>query len=88
MIYEYYRVTCLTVADPGEEPGWPGSPLFLDQNEARRAEKIFFETAPPPPSSQGLDDLQSPPLPLSEGLDPPLFNERSLCVLMVIFSKE
>ena len=21
----------------------PGSPLFLDQNEARRAEKIFFE---------------------------------------------
>ena len=25
------------------------SPLILDQTEARRAEKIFFETAPPPP---------------------------------------
>lgn len=23
-------------------------PLFLDQTEARRAEKIFFKTAPPP----------------------------------------
>ena len=28
-------------------------PLFLDQNEARRAEKIFLEAAP---LSQGLDD--------------------------------
>ena len=34
-------------------------PLFLDQTEARIAEKIF-ETAPPP-LSQGLDD-PSPPL--------------------------
>ena len=33
--------------------------LFLDQTEARRAAKMFFETIPPPP-------------PLSEGLDPPL----------------
>ena len=41
--------------------------LFLDQNEARRVEKILFETGPP--LSQGLDD-QGPPL--SEGLDPPL----------------
>ena len=24
-------------------------PLFLDQTEARRAEKKFFKTAPPPP---------------------------------------
>ena len=24
------------------------SPLFLDQTEARRAEKSFFDTAPPP----------------------------------------
>ena len=32
---------------------------FLDQTEAPRAAKNFFETAPPPP-------------PLSEGLDPPL----------------
>ena len=31
----------LTVADPGEGPGGasPPSPLFLDQTEARRAEK-------------------------------------------------
>ena len=56
------------MADPGEELGWPGAPLFLDQNEARRAEKIFFLRPPPPPSSQGLDDRQSPPpVPLSEG---------------------
>ena len=27
------------VADPGEGPGGPGPPLFLDQTEARRAEK-------------------------------------------------
>ena len=31
-----------TVADPGEGPGGPGPPSFLDQNEARRAEKNFF----------------------------------------------
>ena len=30
----------LTVADPGERPAPP--PLFLDQTEARRAEKNFF----------------------------------------------
>ena len=28
-----------TVVDPGEEPGGPGSPLFLDQTGARRDEK-------------------------------------------------
>ena len=44
-------------------------PLFLDQTEARRVEKNFFETAAP--LSQGLDDRT--PLPLSEGLDLPLF---------------
>ena len=33
--------------------------IFLDQTEARRAEKVFFETDPPT-------------LFLSEGLDPPL----------------
>ena len=39
------------MADPGEEPGGSDPPplLFLDQNEARRAEKIFWETAPPLP---------------------------------------
>ena len=44
-------------------------PLFLDENEVRRAEKNFFGR-PSPPLSQGLDDC--PPPPLSEGLDPPL----------------
>ena len=31
--------------------GAPGawSSLFVDQTEAQRAEKLFFETAPPPP---------------------------------------
>ena len=41
----------------GRGSGGPGSPLFLDQTQAPRAEKsVFLETAPP----------------LSEGLDPPL----------------
>ena len=58
--------TCpFTSADPGEGPGGGGesgpSPLFLDQTQARRAEKKI-ESAPVP----------HPPSPLSEGLDPPL----------------
>ena len=49
----------------------PRPPVFLDQTEARRAEKKFLETTPP--LSQGLGDPPPPsPLPLSEGLDPPL----------------
>ena len=53
------------VADPGQGP----PPLCLDQTDARRAEKIFWETChPPPPLSQGLDDRP----PLSEGLDSPM----------------
>ena len=56
------------MADPGEGPRGLGPPLFLDENEARRADNIFFEAGPP--LSQGLDDR--PPPPLSEGLDPPL----------------
>ena len=56
------------MADLGEGPRGVSSPLFLDQTtEAQRAEKNFFEIAPP--LSQGLDNL---PPPLSEGLDPPL----------------
>ena len=54
------------MADPGEGPA---PPLFLDQSEARRAEKNFFKTSHPPPSprlSQGLDD-HTPSL--SEGPD-------------------
>ena len=37
----------------GRGPGDPGSPLFLDQTEARRAEKFFLEN--PHLLSQGLD---------------------------------
>ena len=37
----------------------PGSPLFSDQTEARRADKIFFGDRPP--LSKGLDD-RPPPL--------------------------
>ena len=47
-------------------PNPPSAPLFLDQTEAKMAEKNFFETGPP--FSQDLDD--SPPL--SGGLDLPL----------------
>ena len=56
--------TCTSVADPG--PG--GSPLFLDQNEAWRAEKIFFWDRHPP-LSQGLDDDRAPPLIWRSGSD-------------------
>ena len=43
----------LSVADPGEGPGGPGSPLFLDQNGARRAEKCLFLRPPPLISESG-----------------------------------
>ena len=46
------EVECITVADPGEKPGGRPPLLFLDQTEARRAEKLFLR---PPPLSQGLD---------------------------------
>ena len=46
----------------GRGPGDPAPRLILDQNEARRAEKHFFEPALPP-LSEGLDDRPpSPPL--------------------------
>ena len=67
------------MADPGEGPGGGGGgagppppprpPISLDQTEATRAEKVFWENATDLPLSQGLDD-RTPPL--SEGLDPPL----------------
>ena len=57
------------MADPGEGPGRPPlPPLFLDQTEARRAGKIFWETSPSLPLSKGLDDRP----PLSQSLDPAL----------------
>ena len=58
-------------------------PLFLDQTVARW-EKIFFLKTDPPPLSQGLDDR--PPLPLSDGLDPPLCYTITNHKLVVIIS--
>ena len=49
------------VADQEEGPGGPASPLFFDQNKARRAEKKFFGDRAPH-LSQGLDDPLPPPL--------------------------
>ena len=53
------------MADPGKGPGGGGyspSPLFLDQSEARRAEKKFLGDHPPY-LSMGL--MTAPPLPPS-----------------------
>ena len=55
------------VGDPGEGPGG-AAPVFFDQTEARRVEKVFFLRPGPPSLSQGLDDRATP---LSEGVDPP-----------------
>ena len=38
-------MSSVPVVDPGEGPTLP--PLFLEQTKAQKAEKIFFETAPP-----------------------------------------
>ena len=65
-----FKVTRKTVEIPGEAPSPP--PLFLDLNEARRAQKYFFGDRAPSPLSQGLDDRPLPPAPLSEDLDPTL----------------
>ena len=45
----------LLVADTGEGPGGLGtpSPPFLDQTEARRTEKMFFDIGPPLISGSG-----------------------------------
>ena len=67
---------CLFIVNSGGSRGGARGarpPLFFDQNETRRSEKNFLETAPPP-LSQDLDDR--PPPPLSEGLDPPLVKEK------------
>ena len=57
------------MADPGEGPGSPPPiSLFIDQAEARKAGKTFFETPPPP--CRALD--VRPPPPQSQGLDPTL----------------
>ena len=59
MRVDYDRLVSIvlnTVADPGEGPRGPAPPLpiFLDQNEAQRAKKDFFETEAPL-LSEGLD---------------------------------
>ena len=53
-------------------PRGPPFPLFLDQNEARRAEKKIFWGRPPPLTSGSGWPAPPPPPPLSDGLDPPL----------------
>ena len=54
------------MADPGKGPGGPGAPppLFLDQNEVRKAETIFFfwGGGAGPLLSLGRDDPPPPPL--------------------------
>ena len=68
------------LADPGEGPGGPGGPgppLFLDQTEARRAEKKIFETGLPPYLRVWMTGFPQEPImgscfPLSEGLYSPL----------------
>ena len=51
------------VADRGEAPGGPASPspLFLDQTEARRAEKKLFTTGLPPYLRVWMTALPPPP---------------------------
>ena len=56
------------VADPGEGPGGTGPPSFLDQNEARKAEKKFFLRPPPPAYLRVLITAS----PLFKSLYPPL----------------
>ena len=52
--------------------------LYLDQTEARSAEKMFFFRPPPLSQGEGLDDTPPPP-PKSEGVDPPLHQQRKSC---------
>ena len=47
-VVETWPLVEVRLQNPGEGPEGPGPPLFLDQNEARRTEKIFFEAGPAP----------------------------------------
>ena len=52
--------------------GRPLPPLFLDQTEARRAEKKIEGTTPAPPTFPYLRVWMTAPPRLSQGLDPAL----------------
>ena len=52
-VVEMWPLVEVQLQNPGEGPGGAGPPLFLDQNEARRTEKIFFEAGPPLISGSG-----------------------------------
>ena len=71
------------MADPGEGPRAP--PYFVVQTEARRAEKNFLETRPPP-SYLKVWMTAPPPLHVSQGLDPPLHPADLLFVEAGIFN--
>ena len=62
----------------------PAFPLLIEQSEARRAEKNFFETAPPrPPTlSEGLDPLLNN-LQYSSWKVPSCTNEHNKCIKML-----
>ena len=69
------------MGDPGEDP-----PLFLDQTEAQRPKKNFFQDHPRPPYPR-VWMMTSPLAPLSEGLDPPLQVQHILFLIsFVVFS--
>ena len=53
--------------DPGEWPGGPAPPLFLDQTEAQRAEKSFFGYRVRVPGPYLRVWMTGAPLPLSQG---------------------
>ena len=60
----------IVICSGGSRGGGPGPPLFLNQTEARRAQKNFFGDRLPPPFLRVW--MTGPPPPLSQGLDPAL----------------
>ena len=66
----------IQVRGPGGGGGGRAPHIFLDQTEAQRAEKIFFQTGPP----HFISGSGWPGPPLSPGLDPPLTDT-------IVFSK-
>ena len=70
-VVETWMLVEVRLQNPGEGPGGPRPPLYLDQNEVRRTEKIFLRPGPPPYLRVWMT-APPPPPPLSEGLDLPL----------------